>query len=114
MSAIIRKNLKIAHFMFSERYPVKLNVYRLKDSSIGFYHSGVAFKGHEYTYCCGVGICYHKPKKCHFASFLGTINLGFVNMDVENFRLILQGKLLFIFRLRLLKITYPIFLLNFL
>ena len=74
----------------SERYPIKLNVYRLKDSSIGFYHSGVVFKGHEYTYCCGVGICYHKPKKCHFASYLGSICLGFVNMDAETFLHILQ------------------------
>ena len=74
----------------SERYPIKLNVYRLKQSSIGLYHSGVVYKGYEYTYCCGVGICYHKPKKCHFASYMGTICLGFVNMDAEHFLRLLQ------------------------
>ena len=70
---------------------VRLNVYRLTDSSFGFYHSGVEFLNVEYTYCCGIGICYHKPKQCHFATLLGTIQLGYTEIDIGTFQDLLKG-----------------------
>ena len=39
---------------------IKLNVYKLKDSSLGLYHTGVEFGDLEYTYCHGMGIAYHR------------------------------------------------------
>ena len=71
---------------------IKLNVYRLRDSSLGFYHTGLEYDNREYTYCCGIGICYHKPKRCHFAVLLGTKPLGYVDIDSESFQTILKGK----------------------
>ena len=75
----------------TENFVVKLNVYKLKDSSLGFYHTGVEFRNLEYTFCCGIGICYHKPRHCHFAILLGTIQLGFIEFDFENFQSVLKG-----------------------
>ena len=43
-------------FLFiSDAKVIKLNVYRLRDSSLGFYHTGLEFDNREYTYCCGIG-----------------------------------------------------------
>ena len=39
----------------SDAKVIKLNVYRLRDSSLGFYHTGLEFDNREYTYCCGIG-----------------------------------------------------------
>ena len=45
---------------FTETVNIKLNVYKLKDSSLGLYHTGVEFGDLEYTYCHGMGIAYHR------------------------------------------------------
>ena len=78
-------------FAFSDAKVIRLNVYRLRDSSLGFYHTGLEYENKEYTYCCGIGICYHKPKRCHFAVHLGTKTLGYVDIDPESFQTILKG-----------------------
>ena len=44
-------------------------------------------------YLLYIGICYHKPKRCHFAVHLGTKTLGYVEIDSESFQTILRGKL---------------------
>lgn len=36
---------------FADSNVVYLNVYRLRDSDLGFYHTGIVFLGVEYTYC---------------------------------------------------------------
>ena len=71
--------------IFLECINIKLNVYKLKDSSLGLYHTGVEFGDLEYTYCHGIGIAYHKPKKCHFATLLGSKHLGSIEIDKETF-----------------------------
>ena len=86
-------NYLFKHF-FSESINIKLNVYKLKDSSLGLYHTGVEFGDLEYTYCHGIGIAYHKPKKCHFATLLGSKHLGSTEIDKDAFQSILKGWLL--------------------
>ena len=71
---------------------IKLNVYKLKDSSLGLYHTGVEFGDFEYTYCHGMGIAYHRPKKCHFATLLGSKNLGYTEISKDSFQNILKGE----------------------
>ncbi len=70
---------------------VCLNVYRLKDSDLGFYHSGLVFCGVEYTYCQGIGICYHRPSQCSWAHHLGYVRLGYTQVDETSFEAILKG-----------------------
>ncbi len=92
---IKRPHPVFTNFKFSpviESSTVRLNVYRLKESMVGLYHSGVEFRGLEYTYCCGIGICYHKPRKCQFAILLGSIRLGEIDIDLATFQGILKGK----------------------
>ncbi|XP_023345388.1 uncharacterized protein LOC111714496 isoform X2 [Eurytemora carolleeae] len=60
--------------------PVYIHVYRLKDSDLGFYHTGIEIYCREYTYCCSLGIVQHDPRLCDFGDFLGTIYLGDVNL----------------------------------
>lgn len=69
---------------------VKLNVYRLADSTMGFYHTGFEFCDVEYTYCYDTGICFHTPRRCHFAQLLGTIRLGHVDISQQDFQTILK------------------------
>ena len=71
---------------------IKLNVYKLKDSSLGLYHTGVEFGDLEYTFCHGMGIAYHRPKKCHFATLLGSKNLGYTEISKDSFQSILKGE----------------------
>ena len=78
-------------FLDAETLNIKLNVYKLKDSSLGLYHTGVEFGELEYTYCHGMGIAYHKPKKCHFATLLGSKHLGFTEIDKNTFQSIIKG-----------------------
>lgn len=68
-----------------------LHVYRLEDSKFGFYHSGLEYRGLEYTFCANIGICYHPPKKCTFAKHLGVVRLGKVDILQEEFKQILKG-----------------------
>ena len=78
-------------FFFTETVNIKLNVYKLKDSSLGLYHTGVEFGDLEYTFCHGMGIAYHRPKKCHFATLLGSKNLGHTEISKDSFQNILKG-----------------------
>ena len=64
--------------------------------------SSAAFFYYNYNsfmkkYLLYIGICYHKPKRCHFAVHLGTKTLGYVEIDSESFQTILRGKLVSLF-----------------
>ena len=77
---------------FSAWEQVYIHVYKLKDSDLGFYHTGIELYGSEFTYCqvrydfnftgnviiwCqDRGIVRHRPRKCDWGQFLGSINLG--------------------------------------
>ena len=39
---------------------VYIHVYKLKDSELGFYHTGIEMFGMEFTYCHDKGIVRHK------------------------------------------------------
>ena len=71
---------------------VYLHVYRLEDSKFGFYHSGLEYRGIEYTFCANIGICYHPPKKCTFAKHLGVVRLGKVEILEDEFKEVLRGQ----------------------
>ena len=71
---------------------VYLHVYRLEDSKFGFYHSGLEYRGTEYTFCANIGICYHPPKKCTFAKHLGVVRLGKVGILDDEFKEVLRGE----------------------
>ena len=73
---------------------VRLQVYQLRDSKLGFYHTGLEFRGLEYTFCANVGICHHTPKRCSFAEHLGIVTLGIVTLLEDEFKDILKGKIL--------------------
>ena len=70
---------------------VKLNVYKLTESQLGFYHTGVEFRGREYTYCFNLGICHHPPRSINFATFLGAVRLGPVLASYDQFWDVLRG-----------------------
>mgnify|MGYP001412119884 FL=1 len=85
---------------------VYIHVYKLKDSDLGFYHTGIELYGSEFTYCQVLilaltsnsvsiaylfflhiqsnkkimakdrGIVRHRPRKCDWGQFLGSINLA--------------------------------------
>jgi len=82
---------------FDDNTTVQLQVYLLRDSKLGFYHTGLEFRGQEYTFCANVGICQHTPKLCCFAEHLGSVNLGTVTMLEDEFKDILRGNILFWF-----------------
>ena len=62
---------------------VYIHVYKLKDSDLGFYHSGIELHGTEFTFCCDRGIVRHKPRKCDWGDFLGSIRLGEVTLSSD-------------------------------
>ena len=65
-------------------------MYKLKDSDLGFYHTGIEIHGSEFTFCQDKGIVRHKPRKCDWGHFLGSIRLGEVNMNIEQLNQLLQ------------------------
>ena len=71
---------------------VQLNVYRLTDSRLGFYHTGLEFRNKEYTYCFNSGIIQHPPRRCKYATLLGTVTLGPVLASYDEFYEIMKGK----------------------
>ena len=70
---------------------MNLNVYRLTDSQLGFYHTGIEFRAREYTYCYEIGIIHHPPRRCKFAVLLGTVSLGPVLASYNQFWDIMRG-----------------------
>ena len=70
---------------------VHLNVYRLTDSHLGFYHTGLEFRNREYTYCCDSGIVHHPPRRCKFATILGYVTLGPSLASYDQFWDIMRG-----------------------
>ena len=76
---------------------VQLNVYRLTDSRLGFYHTGLEFRNKEYTYCFNSGIIQHPPRRCKYATLLGTVTLGPVLASYDEFYEIMKGKHKFCF-----------------
>ena len=68
-----------------------LNVYRLDDSGLGFYHTGLVFEGHEYTFCQDTGIYCHRPRDCSWATFLGVKRLGVSGVTRKAFHKMLAG-----------------------
>ena len=70
---------------------VQLNVYRLTDSRLGFYHTGLEFRNKEYTYCFNSGIIQHPPRRCKYATLLGTVTLGPVLASYDEFYEIMKG-----------------------
>ena len=73
---------------------VQLNVYRLTDSRLGFYHTGLEFRNREYTFCFANGIIHHPPRKCKFAVLLGRVTLGPSLASYEQFWDIMRGRIL--------------------
>ena len=69
---------------------VYIHVYKLKDSDLGFYHSGIELHGTEFTFCCDRGIVRHKPRKCDWGDFLGSIRLGEVSLNSEQLEELLK------------------------
>ena len=67
-----------------------LNVYRMNER-MGFYHTGLAFRGSEYTFCQDAGICHHEPRDVGFATFLGAVRLGATSMSNKKFQEIIKG-----------------------
>ena len=67
-----------------------IHVYKLKDSELGFYHTGIEIFGREFTYCCDKGIVRHKPRRCEWGHFLGTICLGDVCMTLQQLEQLLE------------------------
>ena len=83
--------LYLYHIDHSLATIVQLNIYRLTDSQLGFYHTGLEFRNREYTYCFDTGIIYHPPRRCKFAIFLGTVTLGPVLASYDQFWDIMRG-----------------------
>ena len=67
-----------------------IHVYKLKDSELGFYHTGIEIFGREFTYCCDKGIVRHKPRRCEWGHFLGTICLGDVCLTLQQLEQLLE------------------------
>ena len=65
-------------------------MYKLKDSELGFYHTGIEIFGREFTYCCDKGIVRHKPRRCEWGHFLGTICLGDVCLTLQQLEQLLE------------------------
>ena len=65
---------------------VYIHVYKLKNSELGFYHTGIELHGVELTYCENRGIVRHRPRKCDWGQFLGSIRLG----EVKNYVLLVS------------------------
>ena len=72
------------------REQVYIHVYRLKDSDLGFYHSGIELHGVEFTFCCDRGIVRHKPRQCDWGDFLGSIRLGEVSLSLDQLEELLK------------------------
>ena len=75
---------------FSVQEQVYIHVYKLKDSDLGFYHTGIELHGSEFTFCCDRGIVRHKPRKCDWGHFLGSIRLGEVSLSSEQLEELLE------------------------
>jgi len=69
---------------------VYIHVYKLKESELGFYHTGIELHGVEFTFCENKGIVRHRPRKCEWGQFLGSIRLGEVNLTKDQTEGILQ------------------------
>ena len=48
-----------------------MHVYSLKESELGFYHTGLELHGKEFTFCEQRGIVRHAPRHCAWGDFLG-------------------------------------------
>ena len=70
---------------------VVLNVYRMNDSDLGFYHSGLLFRSKEYTYCQDLGIIHHEPRLCTYSTYLGSVRLGRTHVHEEDFDKMIEG-----------------------
>ena len=70
---------------------VVLNVYRMNDSDLGFYHSGLLFRSKEYTYCQDLGIIHHEPRLCTYSTYLGSVRLGRTQVHEEDFDKMIEG-----------------------
>ena len=68
-------------------------MYRLTDSRLGFYHTGLEFRQREYTYCFQNGIIHHPPRRCKFAELLGRVTLGPSLASYEQFWDIMRGRI---------------------
>ena len=62
---------------------VYVHVYKLKNSELGFYHTGIELHGVEFTYCENRGIARHRPRRCDWGQFLGSIRLGEVGRVLQ-------------------------------
>ena len=82
--------LRITHEI-ADSSLVILNVYRMNDSDLGFYHSGLLYHSKEYTYCQDLGIINHEPRLCTYSTYLGSVRLGRTNMQEENFHDMIRG-----------------------
>lgn len=69
---------------------VYIHVYKLKDSDLGFYHTGIELHGLEFTYCVDRGIVRHRPRRCDWGHFLGSIRLGEVCLSKEQLEELLE------------------------
>lgn len=72
--------------------PVLLNVYRLNDSRLGFYHTGLVYHRAEFTFCQDTGIYCHAPRDCAWATFLGSVRLGSTLTTQKRFNHMVLGK----------------------
>ncbi len=70
---------------------VLLNVYRMNDSDLGFYHRGVVHKGLEYTYCQDIGVVTHEPRECIYSTYLGSVRLGRTKLKEAEFLNVIKG-----------------------
>ena len=71
---------------------ILLNVYRLNDSSMGFYHTGLVYDNDEFTFCQDTGIYCHSPRDCTWATYLGSVRLGSTLTKRKCFNLIILGE----------------------
>ena len=71
---------------------ILINVYRLKDSNLGFYHTGLVYDNDEFTFCQDTGIYCHSPRDCAWATYLGSVRLGTTLTKRKRFNLIILGE----------------------
>ena len=63
---------------------VYIHVYKLKDSDLGFYHTGIEVYGTEFTYCCDRGIVRHRPRRSDMLAMFDDVQnrkLKYVNRN---------------------------------
>ena len=54
---------------------VYIHVYKLKDSDLGFYHTGIEVYGTEFTYCCDRGIVRHRPRRSDMPAMFDDVRM---------------------------------------